>query len=99
MNYRSRWYDAEQGRFMSEDPIGFDGGMNFYSYAGNSPTNFVDPMGTSLVTFGKGLLAGAGWGLAFGIVIGAGLEALLSCATGGVAAVLTAAIVAISILQ
>lgn len=26
--YRARWYDPEQGRFLSEDPIGFEGGLN-----------------------------------------------------------------------
>lgn len=29
--------DAKVGRFVSEDPIGFAGGINFYSYVGNSP--------------------------------------------------------------
>jgi RHS repeat-associated protein len=43
--YRARWYDAEQGRFLSSDPIGFNAGENFYSYVGNSPLNFTDPFG------------------------------------------------------
>ncbi len=45
MYYRARWYDAEQGRFLSSDPIEFSGGMNFYSYVGNSPLNKIDPSG------------------------------------------------------
>ncbi|WP_353933154.1 RHS repeat-associated core domain-containing protein [Okeanomitos corallinicola] len=29
--YRARYYDQATGRFLSEDPIGFDGGdSNFY---------------------------------------------------------------------
>lgn len=92
-NFRARWYDAEQGRFISEDPIGFDGGMNFYSYVGNSPTNFVDPTGTSAVTFGKGLIAGAGWSLVWALA-GSAVAALASCVTGGAAAPVIAAALA-----
>ena len=28
--YRARYYDPKIGRFMSEDPVGFDAGVNFY---------------------------------------------------------------------
>ena len=30
--YRARYYDPAIGRFISEDPIGFGGGTNFYAY-------------------------------------------------------------------
>jgi RHS repeat-associated protein len=43
--YRARYYDPKLGRFLSEDPIGFLGGPNFYAYALNRPTNLVDPLG------------------------------------------------------
>jgi len=36
--YRARHYDPSGGRFVSEDPIGFVLGTNFYRYAVNSPT-------------------------------------------------------------
>lgn len=45
MYYRARWYDPQQGRFVSEDPIGFSGGINFYAYVENSPLRFSDPSG------------------------------------------------------
>ncbi|MBI3650999.1 MAG: type IV secretion protein Rhs, partial [Acidobacteria bacterium] len=43
MYYRARWYDAQQGRFLSQDPLGFRGGLNLYAYVGNDPVNIVDP--------------------------------------------------------
>jgi RHS repeat-associated protein len=44
-NYRARYYDPNAGRFLSEDPIKFQGGINFYAYVHNSPTTFADPLG------------------------------------------------------
>ncbi len=43
--YRARYHDFTTGRFTSEDPIHFHGGINFYEYAQNNPTTFTDPMG------------------------------------------------------
>ena len=42
---RARWYDPFLGRFISEDPIGFAGGINQYAYALNDPVNLSDPTG------------------------------------------------------
>lgn len=42
-----RAYDAEIGRWISEDPIGENGGMNLYAYIGSSPVNGVDLFGLS----------------------------------------------------
>jgi hypothetical protein len=41
----ARYYDPEVGRFISKDPIGFLGGLNLYTYTGNNPVNWIDPMG------------------------------------------------------
>jgi len=43
--YRARYYDPTAGRFISEDPITFTGGINFYRYVRNNPVNLVDPFG------------------------------------------------------
>jgi RHS repeat-associated protein len=44
--YRARYYDAANGRFISEDPIGFSAGdSNLTRYVGNNAVNWVDPSG------------------------------------------------------
>jgi RHS repeat-associated protein len=44
-NYRERMYDAGNGRFVQEDPMGLAGGMNLYVYAANNPIVNTDPFG------------------------------------------------------
>ena len=47
MFYRERHYDLGIGRFISEDPIGFEAGdLNVFRYALNDPVFFTDPSGT-----------------------------------------------------
>jgi RHS repeat-associated protein len=36
---RARYYGPSVGRFLSEDPVDFDGGINFYEYVGNNPVD------------------------------------------------------------
>jgi RHS repeat-associated protein len=44
--YRARYYDPRIGRFLQEDPIGFDGGdLNLFAYVGNNVPNERDPKG------------------------------------------------------
>jgi RHS repeat-associated protein len=43
--YRFRYYDSNFGRFITEDPIGLRGGVNFYRYVVNNPTTLSDPFG------------------------------------------------------
>ncbi len=43
---RARWYDANTGLWISEDPRGFTAGYTHLSYyVANSPTNLADPSG------------------------------------------------------
>jgi RHS repeat-associated protein len=42
---RNRFYDAEQGRFTQEDPIGLAGGINVYGFANGDPVSYSDPYG------------------------------------------------------
>lgn len=45
-DHRARWYDPSLGRFLNEDPSGFDGGdANLYRYCGNNPLVNNDPSG------------------------------------------------------
>jgi RHS repeat-associated protein len=41
--FNARWYDAELGRFVTEDPA--RDGSNWYEYCGNNPLKYTDPDG------------------------------------------------------
>jgi RHS repeat-associated protein len=44
--YRARYYDANLGRFISQDLLGFGtADVNLYRYVSNSPLNATDPTG------------------------------------------------------
>jgi RHS repeat-associated protein len=43
--YRARYYDPASGRFLAEDPLGFNGGPDFYAYVSNHSTDLIDPLG------------------------------------------------------
>ncbi len=42
-----RYYDPQQGRFVTRDPIGYKGGLNLYSFTLYNPVNEHDPSGLS----------------------------------------------------
>ena len=50
-----RAYDPDLGRWLSEDPIEEEGGINMYGFVGNNPLMAVDPLGLFLL--------GPGWGM------------------------------------
>jgi RHS repeat-associated protein len=43
--YRARYYDQAIGRFLSEDPLRYGGGLNLYLYAKNQAVTLNDPQG------------------------------------------------------
>jgi RHS repeat-associated protein len=43
--YRARYYDSTSGRFLTEDPVRYLGGINFYAYVKNNPISFKDSYG------------------------------------------------------
>ncbi|RMO26780.1 RHS protein [Pseudomonas amygdali pv. morsprunorum] len=43
-----RYYDPEIGRFVTQDPIGLDGGLNLYQYA-PSAIGWIDPWGWTCI--------------------------------------------------
>jgi hypothetical protein len=68
-----------EGRFISKDAIGFDGGdINLYGYTWNNPLNWVDPWGfagtppSPSSNPGPGSIEG-GTGSAVGSIIGGGI--------------------------
>lgn len=77
---RARYYDANLGRFISEDPAGFQGGLNLYAYVGGNPIMLVDPSG--LVDVPSLLLNSAAFTLSTGEAI-AGIGIMVS--SGGTA--------------
>jgi RHS repeat-associated protein len=95
--YRARYYDPQIGRFISEDPIGFVGGSNFYAYALDNPMNYRDPSGefvplvTGAIGLGTGFLGDIGGQLLSGKSLGnldwteAGVAAGVGAAAGAAA--------------
>jgi len=48
--YRVRYYAFDICRFLQKDPIGYAGGLNMYTYCGNNPVAYVDPLGTQAIS-------------------------------------------------
>src|SRR5262249_46047553 len=47
---RVRQYSPSMGRFLQRDPKGTVDGPNVYTYCGNNPTSYTDPMGQEKVS-------------------------------------------------
>lgn len=88
LHFRARWQDPQQGRFLSEDPIGFEGGLNVYAFAGNDPLSLIDPLGLSWDTFVAGLIDGGIEGFVYALLFTALFSALTAATAGTALAVL-----------
>ena len=71
--YRARYYDPIRSRFISEDPLGLQGGLHLQAYVQNDPVNLIDPLGNFFL---PGALVGGFVGVAAG-----GLGAIAGGAT------------------
>ena len=47
-----RYYNPANGRFINEDPIGFNGGFNMYLFVDNDSVNEIDPLGLQYSPWG-----------------------------------------------
>ncbi|MEQ8820969.1 MAG: RHS repeat-associated core domain-containing protein, partial [Sumerlaeia bacterium] len=54
VHFGFREYSPRTGRWMTKDPIGFDGGWNHYGYANAVPMDLIDPIGLIVVHLGAG---------------------------------------------
>lgn len=64
---RHRWYEPEQGRWLTRDPAGYNPTSSLYEYAVSSPLEYQDPLGLVPTDWFVGLCRGAkrvarGWG-------------------------------------
>jgi RHS repeat-associated protein len=58
---RARYHSPGFGRFVSEDPIREDGGLNGYAYVGGDPVDYNNPLGLAPGNSGeRGWSGGAG---------------------------------------
>lgn len=48
--FYNRYYNSSTGRFINEDPIGLNGGLNMYAFVFNNPANLIDPFGLDALT-------------------------------------------------
>jgi len=65
------------GKWLSRDPIGTKGGVNFYGYVGNSPFNIWDPIGLCSCDANWSMAGASNANDASGMAIAAGFRSFL----------------------
>jgi RHS repeat-associated protein len=64
LQVRNRWYHPRLGRWVSRDPIGYDGGtLNLYEYVGGRPITHSDPSGKRIYCIGLSAFVAAWLGV------------------------------------
>jgi len=81
--YNARWYDADIGRFISEDPARDPNNPNLYVYGRNNPLRFVDPTGETTYTGDIGLANPGGVNYSPSIPVGGSWNSPSSGYNGG----------------
>jgi RHS repeat-associated protein len=76
-----RDYDADAGRWTSQDPLRFSGGFNLYEYVHGDPINFVDPDGQAILPAALAVVAVV---LVIDLATGANLSSMLFDAASAV---------------
>ena len=71
INMRARYYNPVTKSFISQDPSGFDGGLNWYLYANGNPFTYIAPNGEFAIT-----------AIVVGALIGAGLDIVTQLGEG-----------------
>jgi RHS repeat-associated protein len=86
--YRARYYSPQWQRFLSEDPLEFDGGdLNLHAYTSDNPVNYTDPSGELFIPVVVGCAVGAGFSIGWDVLAGRKIDwidAGIGCAVGAI---------------
>ena len=84
VRFGARDYNPNTARWISKDPIGFNGGdANLYRYVGNDPVNFVDPSGQVVANIAGAVVAGSVSALQGGSASDIAISSAIGFVSGG----------------